>query len=124
MHFCSNCGNMYYIKLLGEDKKNLSYYCRKCGHESNAIENTNLVVSKTTIRNKAQTFHHIINKYTKLDPTLPHISTMKCINGDCICNKDDSGVDPDIIYIKYDEDNIKYVYLCAHCDATWTNEKV
>jgi len=123
MHFCSNCKNMYYIKLLGEDKNSITYYCRKCGHESNAIENTNLVVSKTTLRNKKQTFHHIINKYTKLDPTLPHINTMKCINDDCVCNTDES-VEPDVIYIKYDDDNIKYVYLCTHCDTTWTNDKV
>ena len=33
MHFCSECGNMYYIKIDSEDKNNLIYYCRKCGNE-------------------------------------------------------------------------------------------
>lgn len=123
MHFCSLCGNMYYIKLQDEDKNKIIYYCRKCGHESNAIENTNLIISKTTIRNKSQTFHHIINKYTKLDPTLPHIHTMKCINEECESNITES-TEPDVIYIKYNEEQIKYVYLCAMCDHIWTNEKM
>lgn len=122
MHFCSNCGNMYYIRLSEGDESSLQYYCRKCGHETDAISAKNLTVSKTTLNNKTQSFHHIINKYTKLDPTLPHISTMKCINDECVCNQEEE-TPSDIIYIKYDDTNMKYVYLCTHCDSTWTNDK-
>lgn len=121
MHFCTQCGNMYYIRLLESEGSKIIYYCRKCGHENSEIENTNLTVSKTILKHKKQSFHHIINKYTKLDPTLPHNSTMKCPNAECICNTDES-VESDIIYIKYDEENMKYVYLCTHCDTTWTND--
>ena len=121
MHFCTQCGNMYYIRLLESEGSKIIYYCRKCGHENSEIENANLTVSKTILKHKKQTFHHIINKYTKLDPTLPHISTMKCPNAECVCNTDDS-VESDIIYIKYDEENMKYVYLCTYCDTTWTND--
>ena len=31
MHFCSQCENMLYIRLLKEDSNNLEYYCRSCG---------------------------------------------------------------------------------------------
>ena len=30
-----------------------------------------------------------INEYTKLDPTLPRITTIKCPNIECISNKED-----------------------------------
>ena len=36
MHFCIECGNMYYLKLKNmEDNSsnNLVYYCRKCGNK-------------------------------------------------------------------------------------------
>ena len=41
MHFCSNCSNMYYIRINSDDPNKLVYYCRKCGNEDKllAIEN-------------------------------------------------------------------------------------
>ena len=120
MHFCSNCGNMYYIRLMSEGENQLIYYCRKCGNENTAISNTNLVVSKTDVKQDEQSFHHIINRYTKLDPTLPHISTLKCPNSSCVSNTDDD-VQSDIIYMRYDDTNMKYVYMCTSCDIIWNN---
>ena len=120
MQFCSECGNMYYIKLNDDDTNSISYYCRKCGNKDDSLNEKDTVVSKTTIDENTQSFHHIINRYTKLDPTLPHTNTIKCINDECICNKDD-GPQSDIICIKYDEEKMKYVYLCVHCDSKWTN---
>ena len=37
MHFCTVCQNMYYIRLTGENKDQLIYYCRKCGNEDNEL---------------------------------------------------------------------------------------
>ena len=37
MHFCSECGNMLYIKVSTTEEKNLIYYCRKCGNEKISI---------------------------------------------------------------------------------------
>ena len=37
MHFCTVCENMYYIRLTGEEKDQLTYYCRKCGHEDDEL---------------------------------------------------------------------------------------
>ena len=34
MDFCSECDNMYYIKLNDEENE-LVYYCRKCGNVDN-----------------------------------------------------------------------------------------
>lgn len=121
MHFCSNCSNMYYIRINSDDPNKLVYYCRKCGNEDKLLAIENVCVSKTQIKKTEQSFSHIINKYTKLDPTLPRINTVLCPNPDCITNTE--GKSREIIYIRYDDANMKYVYLCSDCNTVWqTNE--
>lgn len=121
MHFCSKCKNMYYIKIDEENPNSLLYYCRNCGNEDNLITEDNICVSKTQIKKGEKSFSHIINKYTKLDPTLPRINNILCPNKDCPTNTKN---DPrEIIYIRYDDVNINYVYLCSTCDTTWKTEE-
>ena len=117
MHFCSNCSNMYYTRINADDPNKLVFYCRKCGNEDSLLAAENICVSKTQIKKSEQSFNHIINKYTKFDPTLPRISNILCPNSDCPTNKD--GKDREIIYIRYDDVNMKYVYLCSDCDTVW-----
>ena len=117
MHFCSNCSNMYYIRINAIDPNKLVYYCRKCGNEDSLLASENICVSKINVKKSEQTFSHIINKYTKFDPTLPRIDNILCPNSECPTNKD--GKQKEIIYIRYDDINMKYVYLCSECDTTW-----
>jgi len=114
---------MYYIRINSDDPNKLVYYCRKCGNEDKLLAIENVCVSKTQIKKSEKTFSHIINKYTKLDPTLPRINTILCPNADCSTNTE--GTNREIIYIRYDDTNMKYVYLCSTCDTVWTtNEQV
>lgn len=127
MHFCKNCQNMYYIRIDSEDTNKLIYYCRNCGNEDNflnvhnesenALQQDSICVSKTLIKKNEQTFNHFINKYTKLDPTLPRTNKILCPNPECLTNTKDEK--REIIFIRYDDVNIKYVYLCYTCDTTW-----
>jgi rubrerythrin len=32
------------------------------------------------------------------------------------------GSEREVIYIRYDDINMKYVYLCVHCDTTWKTD--
>ena len=123
MHFCTNCSNMYYIRINSDDPNKLVYYCRKCGNEDKLLGTENVCVSKTQLKKSEQTFSHIINKYTKLDPTLPRVSNVLCPDSNCPTNKE---VKPrEIIYIRYDDSNMKYIYLCSDCDTVWqTNDTV
>ncbi len=121
MHFCSKCSNMYYIRINSDNPNSLVYYCRNCGNEDKTLAIENVCVSKTQIKKNEQTFTYVINKFTKLDPTLPRISTVLCPNPDCETNTRDK--EREIIYIRYDDINMKYVYLCSTCDTVWkTNE--
>ena len=116
MHFCSECSNMYYIRISADDSNKLIYYCRNCGHEDSALNVDNLTITNSQFKKSSSQFTHI-NKYTKLDPTLPRIKNILCPNAECLTNtKNESR---EIIYIRYDDTNMKYIYLCSTCDTVW-----
>ena len=133
MKFCENCNNMFYVGISDQDSNKLIYYCRHCGNKSNqdAIEK-NIVILNTQIKKTEQNFSHIVNKYTKYDPTLPRIKNVHCPNPECETNKSveerpssaESGVkgSTEVIYMRYDDDNLKYLYICTACDTTWKTQ--
>ena len=124
MHFCKVCHNMYYIQLSEEEENVLMYYCRKCGDIDSFITEDNMCVSELHLKKEENKYYHIINKYTKLDPTLPRIKNLKCPNDDCLSNSSsEEQKKNEIIYMRYDNINIKYVYICALCDTIWTTDK-
>jgi DNA-directed RNA polymerase subunit M/transcription elongation factor TFIIS len=216
MQFCSECHNMYYLKITDEDGNigdTLIYYCRNCGHEDTTLNTTNICVSDMQLLTSEKKYTHIVNEYTKFDPTLPRINTIKCPNQECSSNGFAGGVgktatakaeaaaikaaskaeekaskaamkleekamkasmkaatkaatikantkkktgleqvleeqeeiqaeqeekveqaqneneneavgenNREVIYIRYDDTNMKYVYLCVHCDTTWRTD--
>jgi hypothetical protein len=120
---------MYYIRIDNEDSNSLVYYCRNCGNEDKFMDiqssciqqnqnKTNCVcILKTDIKKNDKNYNNIINQYTKLDPTLPRTNKIDCPNPNCDTNK--SKKDKEIIYERYDDVNMKYIYLCTSCDTTW-----
>lgn len=122
MHFCSVCNNMYYLRIDEKNPNKLDYYCRNCGHEDKLLAHDNMCISKTFIKKNDQSFNHIINEYTKLDPTLPRVNTILCPNSECETNT--NKVKREIIYIRYDDTNMKYVYLCSECSTIWQTNNV
>jgi DNA-directed RNA polymerase subunit M/transcription elongation factor TFIIS len=205
---------MYYLKIQDEDGNignTLIYYCRNCGHEDTTLSTNNICVSDMQLLSSEKKYTHIVNEYTKFDPTLPRINTIKCPNQDCVSNggvqgggggkrkteeekqaaaeskkaateekkKEKEAIkaataiakksasqakksaaeaqatlavvkanletlseeeeqeaeqqkaqeqhteqhnNREVIYIRYDDTNMKYVYLCAHCDTTWRTD--
>lgn len=125
MKFCSECNNMYYIKIDDNNESQLIYYCRNCGHKDNNIENGGVCVINTQLKKGTQHFEHIVNKYTKLDPTLPRIYNIPCPNELCASNTtqkkgDASNTSREVLYIRYDDNKLKYLYLCCKCDTIWS----
>ena len=115
MNFCRQCNNLYYTKIQESNHNKLILYCKHCGDENNELTNSNIISTKNIIR------PYIINEYTKLDPTLPHISNIPCPNENCKTNTDNHP--KDVIYIKYNESEMKYIYLCTICDTNWELNK-
>ena len=121
MKFCEKCDNMYYISIDNNDNDQLIYYCRFCGHKDDHLTEEGVVVLKTQYKKNEQKFNHMVNRYTKFDPTLPRIYNMKCPNMDCKTNGT-TDAPCEVIYLRYDDENMKYLYICATCDTTWKTD--
>ena len=115
---------MLYIAIDSVDTNKLTYYCRHCGTVDDTITQEGHCVLNTHLKQGEQKFNHIINQYTKLDPTLPRIYTMKCPNEACITNTATEGKKkkPEVIYMRYDDSNMRYVYICVDCDTIWKTD--
>jgi len=115
MNFCKQCDNLYYTKIQDENQNKLILYCKQCGDENSELTNSNIISNKNT------TQKYIINEFTKLDPTLPHITNIPCPNENCKTNTEQHP--KDVIYIKYNELEMKYIYLCTVCNTNWELNK-
>jgi rubrerythrin len=134
---------MYYIKLIpdenDEESNIIKYHCRNCGYEDDTITTKNVCISSVDVKTKSGDCRYLINDYTKFDPTLPKTNKMKCPNTDCESKADAEGQDESkegqdeskedheytVIYVRYDEQSLKYIYLCKLCGTVWkSNDKV
>jgi len=123
MRFCPTCDNKLYISVSSNDANDLSYYCRFCQYVDNEIGEDGVVVLNTHFHKSEK--HLPYNRYTKMDPTLPRIYNMRCPNGECKTNmaaEEGKETRAEIIYIRYDEDNMKFMYLCVECDTIWKTD--
>ena len=114
---------MYYIRLSEEDPNSIVYYCRNCGHENKNISLDSVTISKTNFKHNKQKYNSIISKYTKMDPTLPRINTIKCPNQSCASNEEGKEKEREVIYLRYDDINMNFVYMCSTCDTVWNTEQ-
>jgi hypothetical protein len=114
---CDNCDNFMFT-YIDEDKK-LYNSCKRCGNiklsDIKCIYKSNEKIDKSKILNE---YTHILE-----DPTLPVIynKNIKCPNLECETNKKNSI--PEVKYIKYDTENIYFMYMCNTCNQKWTNDE-
>lgn len=119
MKFCSVCENMLYIDV--RDNGMMSWncvYCMKPDPVANATTSskTSIMVSSVDYKNEKAKYQHLMTPYIHEDPTIPHVSNIECANPQCTRKKDQLN---DVIYIKYDARNLKYLYSCAYCKHFW-----
>ena len=122
MHFCNNCENMLYIRLSDEESESnkLIYSCRNCGNTEDTFTSKNICVLENSYKNTESNIKQDINEYTKFDPTLPRINNIKCPNQACSSNREGATLaDKEVIYLRVDDVNMNYVYICAKCDTIW-----
>ena len=116
----------YYISIDEANINNLTYYCRFCGNKDDQVAKEGVVVLKTQYKQSEQKFNHMVNKYTKFDPTLPRKTSMKCPNEQCndqsAAAAASASTGSDIIYLRYDDENMKYLYICSNCNFTWKTD--
>ena len=120
--FCPTCRYSIYLKNketqneAGETVSELWRICHTCGYESQ--EDQGCLILETNLQEKVnESYKVLLNEFTKLDPTLPHVHNIQCPNEECASNT--GGAERDVIYMKYDAVNLKFIYICAVCDKHW-----
>lgn len=119
MEFCELCDNMLYVK--SNEEKKLVKYCKHCEFEKIETTNSAIKISKTIYSEDDLLYNQHVNKYLRYDPTLRRIKDpmINCPNTKCEAPESKRQV----IYIKYDSKNMKYLYVCEHCGETWKQIK-
>ena len=118
INFFSQCENMTYIPM-NEDNK-LFQVCKGCSHTEEFKEYDSIYNMSTDGIDISEV--HNTNKYITHDITLPSITkndNIKCINTECTSHSKDTN--SRITYIKYDTEDMKYLYICNHCGTSWKN---
>ena len=139
MQFCKFCKNYLYLlapedkatqqSLPGQDiamgiannttENRLFRICRTCGYREEDKKG-GLVLQTNLQERTSEGYKILLHEFTKLDPTLPHVDTIKCPNDGCSSNI--SGAKKDVIYLKYDAENLKFLYICNICDTQWRSK--
>ena len=128
LKFCPKCE--YYLYLSAQEGAPVSRLCRNCGYAEllDPKSKEEALLLETNFRSGSSASGAAsgitLNAYTLVDPTLPHVNTIKCPNGGCPSNMDPTL--RDVIYIKTDPVNMKFQYICTKCQTSggptqWTN---
>ena len=102
---------------MSDGSDELYYCCKTCSNKYKIKDVTKKVY--TNDNNKVDSSESINkNRYITHDITLPSVKNnpnIKCHNE--LCDNDET----DIKYIKYDDADMKYIYICNHCGSKWRN---
>jgi DNA-directed RNA polymerase subunit M/transcription elongation factor TFIIS len=121
IHFCTECHNLTTI-CIRETDQSLVHHCKACGLSDASDPKDHCLY---TIIFKGRDMKHSLNQnqYMTHDVTLPKIKGnphLKCLNPECASH---AGPDTSsVTYVRYDDDQMKYLYICDSCGQSWTNE--
>lgn len=136
MKFCNVCDNMMYMRLVvdattgGQDegkeeegeappreRNTLTYFCKNCGfHVDASSTDAKDKVLDTDYKDDQATYSQYATPNIVHDPTLPRVSNIPCPFQDC---SRPAASPNEVIYIKYDPTNLRYLYYCTHCARFW-----
>jgi DNA-directed RNA polymerase subunit M/transcription elongation factor TFIIS len=124
VHFCLLCNNMTFLHLKevdGEDNV-LVHHCKSCQNDEPMAPGETCVYTLDFQRyDKSKMINQ--NKYLTHDVTIPTIrgnENLKCTNPECFSIKEKKP--SQIRYIKYDTEEMSYLYICEICGQKWTNQ--
>ena len=128
LKFCPVCRNLLFLMNTYDgaaadgkpgsqtNDTTLRWSCRACGHAEDYVDGG--ILYEINLQQKvSEGYKVLLNEFTRLDPTLPHVSNIKCPNDECGSNT--GAADRDVIYMKYDAVNLKYLYICNVCEQHW-----
>lgn len=140
MQFCPACDNKLYMQIGQTADVPLTLYCKHCPYTKD-LQNTRGDDSASTVggtderyafdpcmcrsnysSNHPLYYSTVVNEYTFDDPTLPRL-TISCQNESCPSHTDPEHHDPEVLFVRYNDQDMKFMYLCKHCRQCWhTND--
>ena len=114
MEFCTNCDNMLYIR---HENDKVFHKCNACLKEFDTFGTKSRCISVTKSQKESASYESHMNEHVVDDPTLPVLSTVVCPNATCTRAPDAAN---QVIYIKYDNTGMRFLYCCKHCRHFWT----
>lgn len=114
MKFCPKCENYLYLDTKSAQ---LLRVCRTCGYSEEDKEG-GFVMETIVQERSSEGYKILLNEFTRQDPTLPHVNTLPCPNTQS-CPTNLSKQPRDVIIIKYDNQNMKFIYICNVCGTQW-----
>ena len=121
VHFCERCDNLTGIYIKEEDNT-LIHHCSSC-NLSYPFEPEERCIYKIEFGEKDKSLALNENKYITQDVTLPKLvgnPNIVCMNAKCPTiteNKESS-----VTYIKYDEKDLRFLYISDYCGQKWQNK--
>lgn len=124
---CKNCG---YIER-ESNPSSLTIVVRRYDEDSKISPQDEKCVSQTNYFDDIRSFQQYQTINIKHDLTLPRVKNIDCpkcngdiqnSGGDKKKNKEKETLVPEVICVKYDQANMKYLYFCCHCDHFWKLE--
>lgn len=114
MIFCDNCDNMLYMKV---SESSLVHYCKCCDYTNTEDYSSSAKeISTSSFINDKKNYSQYVTPYIEHASSLPRTKELDCKNSQC------TGKSPEIIIIKYDKNNMKYLYFCTDCKHFWTTD--
>lgn len=127
IRFCPVCKYYLYLQMAedfqasNQDNSLLIRLCRNCGYREE--DKKGGLVSEILVKERsAEGYKILLNEFTTRDYRLPHIrGSLKCPSA--VCDSNTTGVESDIIYLKDDQVNLTYLYICTHCNTQWRSRR-
>jgi len=120
MNFCETCGNMVYINIRPSETggaPQLTCVCKSCGSSSEMEKDKcSTAMFASDYGDDQMAYKQYMTPYIMYDPTLPHATHIECINPNCSRKPEEPR---DVVFIKYNRENLKYLYHCMHCKEFW-----
>jgi len=115
-YFCTKCSNMR--NIVKTEEGDIGFHCKSC-NSTEPIQNKAFCVYSVSTKKLDKSEYLNSCSHLTHDVTLPKISqneNIQCPNPECDVDE------TSITYIKYDDKDMKYLYVCDSCGQKWKNQ--
>lgn len=116
---CKNCG---YSEVEDGIASSVPVVVKRFDNDSKESPLDDKCISQTNYFDDIRSFQQYQTINIKHDMTLPRVKNIECPK--CVKNGEIGETLPEVICIKYDQANMKYLYFCCHCEHFWKLENL